>query len=136
MSRQPDIDLSGRWAGFFNYPDSGPPVNFEAVLREHAGRLTGTTTELGDTPDTLGRVLNGVIDGHRDGASVHFIKMYEEADEEYDVVHYSGRVEAGGNEIAGRWEIPRIWSGTFLMVRNAGTAEPIERAVEETVPSP
>jgi hypothetical protein len=27
-----EIDLSGKWSGFFNYPGAIPPVNFEAVL--------------------------------------------------------------------------------------------------------
>ena len=134
MSGKGDLDLTGEWTGFFNYPVPAPPVNFEAVLREVDGQVTGTSTEVGDTPRSRGRILHAVLDGQRDGASVRFLKMYEDADEEYDVVRYSGSLDAGGDEISGRWEIGGIWSGTFLMVRKRGAAEQVERKVEESVP--
>ena len=128
-----DLDLSGDWAGFFNYPSARPAVNFEAVLRDVDGRLTGTSTEISDMPTSFGALLHAVLDGQREGSSVSFLKMYEDADEEYDVVRYTGTVDAGGDEIAGQWEIPGVWSGTFLMIRAAGAAETIEREVTEEV---
>ena len=129
MSGKTDLDLSGSWTGFFNYPDGGPPVNFHAELHETGGRITGTTREPGDTMGSLGRTMRAVIDGHRDGSSVSFIKMYDEADGEYDAVHYAGRIAPGGDEIEGSWQIPGIWSGTFLMVRAAGAVRRRERKV-------
>jgi hypothetical protein len=38
-----------------------------------------------------------------------------------------------GNEIAGRWTVPGVWSGTFLMVRNGGGKETIASETSETV---
>ena len=127
------VDLTGRWTGFFNYPASTRAVNFEAVLRDDDGRLTGTTTEPGDTLRTVGGLVTAQIDGGRDGHSVSFVKIYDAADSEYDLVHYSGTVEAEGNEIGGRWEIQSGWSGSFLMVRSAGAAQQIEQEAVESV---
>lgn len=129
------VDLTGRWTGFFNYPASTRAVDFEAVLRDDDGRLTGTTTEPGDTLRTVGGRVTAQIDGRRDGHSVGFVKIYDAADGEYDLVHYSGTVEPDGNEIGGRWEIQDGWSGSFLMVRSAGAAQGIEEEVPETVGS-
>ncbi|HEX8642168.1 MAG TPA: hypothetical protein VF704_13575 [Allosphingosinicella sp.] len=124
-----DIDLSGKWSGFFNYPVALPPVNFEAVLNDVGGRLTGSTSE----PDRFGRTIGAVIDGSRQGASVTFIKMYDAADGEYDVVRYAGTAAAGGDEIEGRWVVAENWSGTFLMVRGGRAAEAMEQKAEEPV---
>lgn len=107
-------DLSGSWSGFYNYPAGKPPVPFEAELNDSGGRITGTTSEL----DPLhGTMLVAVLDGHRTGRSVEFVKMYECADESYDSVRYQGEVSGEGDEINGRWLIPGAWSGAFLMVR-------------------
>ena len=133
MSEEADLDLSGQWTGFFNYPVAAQPVNFEAVLHDAAGRLTGTTTEPGTTRGSLGRTLHAVIDGHREGRSVSFIKMYDDADGEYDSVRYTGAVAGGGDEIAGSWEIPGIWSGTFLMVRRPAASQSERREAGEEV---
>jgi len=125
-------DLSGHWSGFYNYPGEGPPVRFDTDLRESSGRLTGTTTESSDLPDRCGETLHAVIDGHREGLSVSFLKMYE-ADDDHDVVHYQGTLHVDGNEIEGRWDIPGIWSGTFLMVRASGLQEEVIVAEEAPV---
>ena len=117
-------DLSGRWSGFYSYPVALPPVPFEAELRDLAGRLTGTTTEVSE-----GRSLNAVLDGHRSGRSVRFAKMYDAADEEYDTVEYVGELSDSDNEIGGRWRISGAWSGSFLMVRAGGKREEVKREV-------
>ena len=132
-NRRSDLDLSGRWTGFFNYPVARPPVNFEADLRDVSGAISGVTTERGDSLGTGGRILHAVLEGRRDGSSVRFVKMYDELDGEYDFVHYDGRVQAGGDEIEGRWEIPGAWAGTFLMVRASGASEEVELEVEAPV---
>jgi hypothetical protein len=128
-----DIDLSGHWTGFYNYPDQGHPVSFEAELRESSGCVTGTITEIADTIDTVGQTLHAVIDGRRELNSVRFLKMYDETKAGYDIVRYDGTLDAEGNEIEGRWQIPGTWSGTFLMIRNIGATETIARTVEEPV---
>lgn len=128
-----ETDLSGRWSGLFNYPDGGPATAFEAKLRDSDGVLTGTTTEVGETLQTMGETLSAVLDGRRDGNAVRFLKMYDGSAGDYDVVHYEGAVQPGGDEIEGRWTIPNIWSGTFLMVRHAGAKAEVEAQVGEEI---
>jgi len=114
-------NLSGHWHGLFNYPIAWPSTAFEAVIRDEGGLLTGVTTEADDTPECLGVTLTATINGRRDGMSVQFAKMYDHTSEDRDFVHYSGALHSDGNEIEGRWTIPGVWSGTFLMIRAAGT---------------
>ena len=128
-----EADLSGQWSGFYNYPDGGPPNAFEAELRESAGVLTGTTTELADTGEHFGQTLHAVIDGRRDGSDVQFLKMYDGLSEDHDVVRYEGTLDSEGNEIEGRWTVPGIWSGTFLMVRNSGAREEAREKIGEEI---
>ena len=130
MTGKHSLDLTGEWAGFYNYPVPAPPVNFEAVLHDLGGRLTGTTAE---PDDTSGGTLHAVVDGRRQGAAVSFLKMYDQADEHYDTVQYSGTVASGGDEIEGRWQVAGGWSGTFLMVRARGAAEEAELQEAETI---
>ena len=132
MNAEADHDLTGQWSGLYNYPSRFPPNSFEAVLRDTGGRLTGTTTE---EENIVGRsgTLHAVIDGHRDGASVQFIKMYEDAGDDYDAVRYTGTVAAGGDEITGTWEVPGGWQGTFIMVRAPGAKESVERRLTEKI---
>ncbi|MDQ4087067.1 MAG: hypothetical protein M3177_03490 [Pseudomonadota bacterium] len=130
MNGEEGLDLTGQWSGFYNYPVPAPAVNFEAVLRDAGGRLTGTIVE----PDDLrGGTLSAVIDGYRQGAAVSFLKMYDQADEYYDTVQYSGTVASGGDEIEGRWQVQGGWSGTFLMVRTRGGADEAERKAAEVI---
>lgn len=132
MSGADELDLTGKWAGFYNYPVPAPPVNFEAVLSDAGGRLTGTTAEP-DTARGTGGTLQAVIDGQRQGSSVSFLKMYDEAGQDYDTVHYSGTVASAGDEIEGRWQVGGSWSGTFLMVRARGAGEEAGREAAETI---
>ena len=132
MTGSDPLDLSGEWTGVYNYPAAMPPVAFEAVLHDSAGRISGTTTEIGPSAFAAAQRLDAVIDGRRDGRNVQFIKMYEQADEEYDVVHYSGAVDPEGDEIAGTWLLHGL-SGTFLMVRRPRKAEAAKIEAEEKI---
>ncbi len=128
-------DLGGHWHGFYNMPDSGPPTPFEAELRDTGGLLSGETSEEGDTPDCYGMILRGVIDGHRSGARVSFTKRYDYLPRADYAILYEGNLAPGGDEIEGRWTIPGVWSGSFLMVR-ARKEEAEEAArIEEKMPS-
>ncbi len=49
------------------------------------------------------------------------------------VVHYTGSIAPDGNEINGQWNVPGVWSGTFIMIRKPGKAEEVERETAETV---
>ena len=132
MSGSDPLDLSGEWTGIYNYPVAVPPVAFEAVLQDSAGQISGSTTELASTSFGRDQRLDAVIDGRREGRDVQFIKMYEQADAEYDVVHYSGAVDPDGDEIAGTWLLHGL-SGTFLMIRRPRKTEAAEIETEEKI---
>ena len=127
-------DLGGRWTGAYNYPGPFPPVGFEAELRDDGGSITGTISEPAEDSLGISGTLLSIVDGSREGAAVSFTKMYADEERMPEPVFYSGTVQPDGNEISGRWEIPGHWSGTFLMVRNPGSAEAAEEEVGEEVP--
>jgi len=118
LSPAPDFDdLSGHWTGIFSYPRDIPATGFEATLFDGAGTLTGHVVE--PRHDGTG-VVEALIDGRRDGPRVRFAKSYDGQDQDYDLVRYEGEVDADGVEITGRWEIPGVWAGTFIMIRERG----------------
>lgn len=124
-------DISGEWHGLFNYPGAaGPPTEFTAALHEAGGLLSGETSE----PSLHGGMLAARLDGRRTGSSVVFNKLYEESREgDYDSVAYQGEIDAEGLEITGRWTIPGVWFGTFIMVRDKGVETEAEREAAEKV---
>lgn len=126
-------DLSGRWHGFYNLPVDEPPTLFEAELLDTGGLLSGETTEEGDTPDCFGMTLHAVIEGRREGDRVVFTKRYDYLPRADYAIDYEGVLAPGGDEIEGRWTIPGIWSGSFLMVRQGRQSEAIERQASEKV---
>lgn len=128
-----DANLSGKWSGFYNYPGGRPPTQFEAELLDTVGLLSGETREEGDSPDCFGETLQAVLDGRRDGDRVAFTKRYDDLRRAYYATAYEGVLAPDGNEIEGRWTVPGIWSGTFLMVRHAGATQAEEKKVSEEV---
>ena len=112
------LDLSGRWAGVYYYPDGAPedfiPTSFRAELIEEGCHLTGRTVEL-DSWSSVGSDLHAVIEGQRSGLSVAFTKI---PDGGRDVIEYVGEVDPDGQTIRGRWHIIANWSGTFEMRRH------------------
>lgn len=124
-------DLSGEWRGIFNYPGAaGPPTEFTATFHDAGGLLTGETVE----PGLRGGTVAARLDGRRTDSTVTFAKLYEDTpDGDYDTVAYEGEVAPDGLEITGRWTIPNVWSGTFIMVRNKGVEEVAEAQAEEPV---
>ena len=134
MSAPPDLDLSGRWTGMFNYPEPFPPVAFEAELRDQDGSISGTISEPDESPCGNAGILHSIVDGSREGSAVSFTKIYEDEERMPEPVFYSGTIQPDGNEVAGRWEIAGHWSGTFLMVRSPGAEEAAEEEAGEEVP--
>lgn len=128
-------DLSGLWHGFYNMPRSGPPTPFEAELLDTGGLLSGETSEEGDTPDCHGLTLHAVIEGRRSGDLVSFTKRYDYLPRADYAIAYEGMLAPGEDEIEGRWTIPGVWSGTFLMVRARRDEAVEEGKVEEKVPT-
>ena len=131
MSASGPDDLSGRWKGFFNYPDGFETTEFDAELRDLGGAISGETSE--PHFEDSGRILYATLQGARVGSNLRFHKTYDELDLHYHMVVYEGRIDPSGDEISGEWTVPGIWSGTFLMIRASGRAEGIERRVEEIV---
>jgi hypothetical protein len=127
-------DLSGDWLGFYNYSLPCPPTQFEATIRDAGGLITGITTEIGDSPDCQGMVLQAVIEGRREGATLRFVKTYDYLERAPDPVRYEGTIQAEGDEVEGRWTIRRVWSGTFMMMRRRREAAEDAIKVEEDVP--
>jgi len=124
-------DLSGQWSGIYNYPSLYPPNTFEATIRDEGGLITGVIVQPGEFFEPPGTVQHAVIEGSREGATLRFVKMYD--DLARPTPHYHGTVQAGGDEIEGEWTIPGDWSGTFLMIRGGRAEEAIERHVSEEV---
>jgi len=123
-------NLSGSWTGIFNYPRGLPSTGFTATLRDVGGVLAGETLE----PRYDGTaMLSALVDGRRSGVEVTFVKVYDALDGEHDSVRYQGSVDVTGLEIAGRWDIPNVWSGSFIMVRDGTVVAEVEAEVVEAV---
>ena len=114
-------NLSGAWNGMYSYPRGFGPGQFSATLCDGGGVLSGETVEIANAGRATGRTLHGLISGRHEGASVTFTKVYD--DYHQRLIRYSGTVNDDGTEIAGRWDIPNVWGGSFIMVRASGTLE-------------
>ena len=124
-------NLTGVWQGLYTYPGINKSVAFVATLIETPGTLTGATHEPCVFRDGAGGTLFATLLGGREGRRVTFRKTYEVAGPNYDLVDYEGTLSADGIEIEGRWVIRRVWSGTFLMVRETGKTVARSRKVVE-----
>jgi hypothetical protein len=133
--RAGDRKLTGVWQGLYSYPQGAEDVPFTATLFEAGSLLSGSVHEpclMGGAP---GEILNASLRGSRDGSTVSFIKTYDGSNPNYRSVQYAGSANEDATEIEGRWTIPGVWSGRFLMMRSGNApAEQAERKeVEETV---
>jgi hypothetical protein len=126
-------DLTGTWHGTFNYPHMKPPNNFTAILRDQAGLLSGETIEIADNQGEPKTEIQAFISGTHAGGAVAFEKRYDDLGRADYVVSYTGEIHDEGHEIRGRWSIPKIWSGTFIMIRRREAEALIEAEVTETV---
>lgn len=127
-------DLTGDWIGFYNYDFPCPPTQFEAAIRDSGGAIAGVTTEVFEGPGKRGSVLQAVIEGRREGAMVHFTKIYDDLELTPDVIAYEGRIQSGGDEVEGSWTIEGNGSGTFMMMRKRREAAKEEQKIEDEVP--
>jgi len=108
-------NLSGFWMGSFSYPDCFEPVPFSAEIRDLDGQLAGVTEEPHEWAS--GEEAHGTLSGHRSGPHVQFTKIYIHQEDYPDPVHYHGTLDEDECELAGEWDIPGVWSGSFLMTR-------------------
>jgi hypothetical protein len=127
------FDLTGVWNGQYDYPTSIAAVAFIAALTETGGSISGTTEEIGTVGRARGLAINAILQGRRTGRSVTFLKIYEDIDWAYDTVQYAGVANSEGTEISGRWTVPGVWSGTFLMVRAGRAAAKLTKEAIERV---
>lgn len=111
--------LTGSWSGAFRYAgDVRPETVFEARIVEHANSdVTGPIREL----DTTYGVLDADIQGARDGATLTFLKIY---DERFYVVTYDGKIDEALERVEGSWDIPDVLSGTLFMTRDRDEESP------------
>ena len=109
-------DLTGVWNGLYSYPD-GRSVTFVATLIESGRTVTGSTHEPCVGRDCPARTLLASLMGSRNGSAVSFRKTYEAAGPRFGTVNYEGRLNSEATEIEGRWMIPGVWSGKFMMIR-------------------
>jgi hypothetical protein len=119
-------NLTGVWQGLYTYPH-GQSVSFVATLIDSAGALSGSTHEPGGHGDAASGTLYATLSGRRDGSAVTFRKTYDGKVPRYHAVNYAGTLNAEATEVEGRWTIPGVWSGTFLMIRPARKEESVER---------
>jgi len=112
-------DLTGKWSGIFNYPHTNPPTAFEADIADLGGSIVGTIHEPDLYSQPPGALIAAAIDGHCEGTRISFSKFYDDSVGYADMVVYSGVLSEDGCEISGRWDIPGVWSGSFLMIRPA-----------------
>jgi hypothetical protein len=109
-------DLTGVWNGLYSYPD-GRSVAFVATLIESGRTVTGSTHEPCVGRDCPARTLLASLMGSRNGSAVSFRKTYEAAGPRFGTVNYEGRLNSEATEIEGRWMIPGVWSGKFMLIR-------------------
>lgn len=110
--------LTGVWHGLFTYPYEQEPGSFTATLLEAGPFLTGSTHEDGLHHDGVQGALFALIDGEREGTMVYFDKTYDGTGGWDHLVRYQGLLSADWTEIEGRWTVPGVWSGKFLMIRS------------------
>jgi hypothetical protein len=117
--------LTGVWQGTYYYPHGSGAVTFTATLIESGVSLTGMTHEVGE--DANGVMLCAAVAGSRLGRSVVFVKAYEAGKPHSDPIEYDGVLTSDGTEIAGRWVISTLASGTFRMIRPVRKVESVSR---------
>jgi hypothetical protein len=120
-------DLTGVWLGLYSYPRKLEPVSFTATLIDTAGAISGSCHELPGEGRAAGRTLFATLSGHHSSGLVTFLKTYDNGIPHGLAISYEGAIRDEGSEIEGRWMIPRMWSGRFLMIRSAPNAEKIVR---------
>ena len=130
------LSLTGLWNGLFSCPRLRDPTQFVAILIQSGASFSGTTHEPCPTEQIPGGVLYATLQGQRSGTAVAFIKTYDGTGGWTHSVKYEGTLSDDGTEIEGRWHVPRVWSGRFLMVRSGAKEESVVRKALEPVGQP
>jgi len=120
-------DVTGVWYGRYEADQWDETNGFIAVLEELAGAVTGVITERDS--DGSGRIRRALVSGHRDGATLIFIKQYDGTGGHDHALDYAGRIDAEGLEVTGKWA-QLISSGNFTMEREKFTEDALEAEEE------
>src|SRR5262249_28470492 len=96
-----------------------------ATLIESGSTLTGSTHEPCVGGDCPAGTLFASLMGSRAGSAGTFRKTYDDAGPRFSTVNYAGSLNTEATEIEGRWIIPGVWSGKFMMIR------PLREALKE-----
>ena len=123
-------NLTGVWQGLYTYPN-GESASFVATLIDSSGALSGSTHEPCARAVSSNGTLYATLAGNRNGSAVSFRKIYDGRVPHYHAVDYAGTLNADATEVEGRWVIPGVWSGKFLMIRPARKEESVERKVAQ-----
>ena len=124
-------NLTGVWQGLFTYPARVRAGNFTATLIETANALSGSTSEIWATPPRAGETLFAMLAGRRAGRNIRFTKTYEGPEKPNHSVEYEGSLTDDFLEIEGRWFIPNVWAGRFLMIRSGSRSVEVARKAFE-----
>jgi hypothetical protein len=119
--------LTGVWHGIYSYPREVASVSFVATLIETASAVTGATHEPCAADRGSNQTLFATLTGSRQANAVSFTKTYDGDNPHYGTVAYEGRLNGERTEIEGRWHIPGVWSGKFLMIREQGREVAVRR---------
>ena len=133
MSGAGSADLTGIWLGLYSYPRRLEPVSFTATLIDTSGAISGSSHESFPRRGQGVFTAFAALYGRRDEHAVTFVKTYDGGVPHNKPISYEGAIMDDGNEIEGRWIIPDVWSGRFLMVRSAPNAEAIVRKKYERI---
>ena len=120
-------NLTGIWQGLYSYPRAFEPVGFTATLLESGSWLSGSIHEMAREEDGAPVEVYATLLGGRTGQDVHFTKTYDGANGWSHAVAYQGLLSDDATEIEGRWSVPGVWSGKFLMIRPEGRRASILR---------
>lgn len=127
-----NLNLTGIWQGLYSYPQALAPVAFTATLLD-SGRLSGSIHEIAIGEDELPVQVFATILGRREGFAVQFDKTYDGQKGWSHAVNYAGALNEDATEIQGRWTIPGVWAGKFLMIRPEGARAAMIHEAFETV---
>jgi len=127
------VNLTGIWQGLYSYPQGFEPVGFTATLLENGKWLSGSIHEVAQEHDGLPVEVFATLLGSRQGCQVDFAKTYDGTSDWAHQVLYDGLLNDDATELTGRWSIPGVWSGKFLMIRPEGRRAGVIREVFQAV---
>ena len=133
MAQDQHNNLTGIWQGQFSYlVNRFVPEFFTANLIEGPDFLGGSIHEIAVNGKFIGTRFYASVAGKREGNAVIFTKTYETAQRSHQV-HYSGTVNEDFTEIEGTWNVRSNWAGRFLMIRDKGQSQSVQRSSVEPV---